>query len=64
MIKEEVVEFLSEVGCTIKSLADEAGVNPVSVQNLVNGAQKDIASASADALRVAMKKIRQWRKGM
>jgi predicted transcriptional regulator len=58
-IAEEVKDFLDEAGIPAAELSRESGVHEVYISRLRTGKTQDIFSSRADALRAAMKRIKQ-----
>lgn len=53
----EIKEFLAKTGMPASTLARAAGIVPVTITRLMSGERKDMVSASADALRDAMRRL-------
>lgn len=56
-IKEQIEIFLAESGLSQRQLALKSGVNVVYIHRLQSGKQRDVYSANADALRLAMHEL-------
>lgn len=56
-IKEQILIFLAESGLSQRQLAIQSGVNVTYINRLIRGKQRDVYSASADALRQAMRAL-------
>ena len=56
-IKEQIEIFLAESGISQRKLAQASGVHVVYIHRLYTGKQRDVYSASADALRLAMQEL-------
>lgn len=56
-IATELKRFLAETNFSQSDLSRASGVNVVYISRLKTGAQKDIFSAYADALRAAMTRL-------
>lgn len=61
-IAEEIKTFLEETGHSQAMLARSSDVFPSTICNLVKGNRQDVSSRTADALRMAMKKLRPRKK--
>lgn len=57
LIYHEIKDFLSKTGMPASRLARAAGISPVTITRLMSGERKDMVSASADALRDAMRRL-------
>jgi predicted transcriptional regulator len=56
-IKEQIEIFFAESAVSQSQLAQASGVNVVYIHRLKAGKQQDVYSASADALRKAMREL-------
>lgn len=56
-IKEQIEIFLAESGISQRKLAQASGVHVVYIHRLQSGKQRDVYSANADALRLAMQAL-------